>query len=100
MNMTDERAWLHRYSILVAFCTLLVVIAGAIVTSLERPISPVPSIPTTPTAVSFESWHRLGALFVGILIAGLAVWIARASKDPQLRQVGWIGLSIFVVEGV
>jgi heme A synthase len=100
MNMSNEDAWLHRYSILVAFCVLLVIIAGAIVTSLERPISPVPSAPTIPAAIAFESWHRLGALFVAVLLAGLAVWFARASKDPQLRQVGWIALSIFVVEGV
>jgi heme A synthase len=97
--MSDEDAWLHRYSILVAFCALLVLIAGAIVTSLERPISPVPSTPTTPAAISFESWHRLGAIFVVVLVAGLAVWFARATKDSQLRQVGWLALSIFVVEG-
>jgi heme A synthase len=98
--MSDEDVWLHRYSILVAFCVLLVLITGAIVTSLERPISPVPSVPTTPAAVSFESWHRRGALSVAVLAAGLAVWFARVGKDPQLRQVGWIVLSVFVVESV
>jgi heme A synthase len=98
--MSDEEVWLHRYSILVAFCLLLVLIAGAIVTSLERPISPVPSAPTTPAAISFESWHRFGALFVAVLIAGLAAGLAKVSKDSQVRQVGWIALSIFVVEGV
>lgn len=97
-SMTDRGVWLHRYSVLVAFCALLVLIAGAIVTSLERPISPVPSAPTTPTAITFESWHRLGAIFVAVLVAGLAVWFARASGDTQLRQVGWLVLSIFVVE--
>jgi heme A synthase len=100
MKMSDKRAWLHRYSILVAFCVLLVLIAGAVVTSLERPISPVPTAPTTPLAMSFESWHRLGAVFVAVLIAGLAVWLARASKDSQLRQFGWIVLSVFVVEAL
>jgi heme A synthase len=100
MNMRDKNVWLHRYSIFVAFCVLLVLIAGAIVTSLERPISPVASAPTTPLAISFESWHRLGAVFAAVLIAGLAVWLARASKDSQLRQVGWIVLSIFVVEAL
>jgi len=98
--MSDEDAWLHWYSILVAFCVFLVLIAGAIVTSLERPISPVPSMPTTPAAISFEAWHRLGAFLVAVLIAALAIWFARAGKDPQLRQVAWIVLSIFVVEGV
>jgi heme A synthase len=98
--MKTEDAWLHRYSIVVAFCVLLVLIAGAIVTSLERPISPVPSAPTTPAAISFESWHRLGTLFVAVLVAGLAAWLAKGSKDPHLGQVGWIALSIFVVEGI
>ena len=98
--MSDENTWLHRYSIFVASCLLMDVIAGAIVTSLERPISPVPSAPTTPLAMSFESWHRVGALFVALLIAGLAVWLAKASKDTQLRQFGWIVLSVFVVEAL
>jgi cytochrome c oxidase assembly protein subunit 15 len=96
---SDEGAWLHRYSIFVAFCVLLVLMAGAVVTSLERPISPVPSAPTTPLAMSFESWHRLGSIFAGVLIAGLAFWLVKASKNRQLRQFGWIVLSIFVVEG-
>jgi heme A synthase len=100
MIMSDEDAWLHRYSILVAFFILLVLITGAVVTSLERPISPVPSMPTTPAAISFEHSHRLGAIFVAVLLIGLAVWFGRTSRDPQLRQVGWVVLSIFVVEGI
>lgn len=40
------------------------------------------------------------AIFVAVLIAGLAVWLARAGKDRRLRQLGWIVLSIFVVEGL
>jgi heme a synthase len=98
--MSDEDAWLHRYSIVVAFCVLLVVIAGGVVTSLERPISPVPSAPATPLAISFESWHRLGAIFAGILVAGLAIWLVKARKRRELSQFGWIVLSIFVVEGL
>jgi heme A synthase len=98
--MSDEDRWLHRYSILVAFFVLLVLIAGAVVTSLERPISPVPSLPTTPTAMAFESWHRLGSVFVAILIAGLAVWLTKAGKRRDLAQFGWIFLAIFVVEGL
>jgi heme A synthase len=100
MNMSEEDIWLHRYSVFVAFWVLLVVIGGAIVRSLERPISPVPSAPATPLAISFESWHRLGAAFAGVLLVGSAVWLARASKDSQLRHFGWIVLSVFAVEGV
>jgi heme A synthase len=94
-----KNVWLHRYSIFVAFCVLLVLIAGAIVTSLERPIEPVPSAPTTPLAISFEHWHSWGAVFAGVLLAGLAVWLLKG-KHTQLRQFGWIVLSIFVVEGL
>jgi heme A synthase len=35
-----------------------------------------------------------------VLVAGLAVWIARETKSRLLRVVGWTGLSIFVAEGV
>lgn len=98
--MNNEGVWLHRYSVFVAFCVLLVLVAGAVVTSLERPISPVPSTPTTPAAMSYESWHRVGALFVAVLVAGLAVWLARATKDSAFRQVGWLVLAIYLVEGL
>jgi cytochrome c oxidase assembly protein subunit 15 len=98
--MSDQDVWLHRYSIFVAFCVLLVLIAGAVVTSLERPISPVPSAPTTPLAISFEHWHSLGAVFAGLLLAGLGVWLLKAGKNRQLHHFGWIVLSIFVVEGL
>jgi heme A synthase len=96
--MSDEGVWLYRYSILVAVFALLVILAGALVTSLERPISPVPSAPTTPAAISVESSHRLGAILVSVLVAGLAVWFSKAAKDSQLRQVGWLVLAIFVAE--
>jgi heme a synthase len=95
-----KTVWLHRFSIFVAACVLLVLIAGAVVTRLERPISPVPPAPTTPLAMSFESCHRLGAVFAGVLLASLAVWLVKARKRRELSQFGWILLSIFVVEGL
>ena len=37
--MKPDNPWLHRYAIFVALCALIAIAAGAIVTSLERPIA-------------------------------------------------------------
>lgn len=89
-----ENPWLHRYCIVVAVFALLVLVVGAIVTSLERPISPTPGAQIPPAAVVFESWHRLGALFLLVLVASLA----KAGKHEEIRQFRWIALSVFVIE--
>jgi len=90
--------WLNRYSYLVAFFVLLLLLAGAIVTSLERPISPVPGAVVPPAAISFEAWHQFGALFGGLLIAAEAVWLLKSRKHGQIARFGWIGLAVFLVE--
>jgi hypothetical protein len=44
---TQCKLWLHRYAILVAVCTLLLVLAGASVTSKEAGLSsPIGRCPT------------------------------------------------------
>jgi cytochrome c oxidase assembly protein subunit 15 len=88
--------WLHRYAILVAVCTFLLIIAGALVTSNDAGLS-VPDWPTSfgsfrmprmVGGVKFEHGHRMIAGGVGILtiILVLVLWI----KDSR-RWVKWIG---------
>ena len=87
--------WLHRYAIFIAFCTFILIIAGALVTSNDAGLS-VPDWPTSfgsfrmPRMVGgimFEHGHRMIAGTVGILtiILALAIWI----KDSR-RWVKWV----------
>jgi cytochrome c oxidase assembly protein subunit 15 len=106
-----QTSWLHRYAILVAVCTLLLVLAGASVTSKEAglsvpdwPLSYGQVIPQMTGGVLFETGHRMIASVVGMLTVILAVWIARVERRPNgrawMRRLGWVALSLVVAQGL
>src|SRR4051812_5506157 len=91
---------LHRFSTFVAGCTVLLLLAGSLVTSTGSGLA-VPDWPTTygwnmftfpPSkwvgGILYEHGHRLIASTVGFLTIILAVWLWRA-RAP--RREGWAG---------
>jgi cytochrome c oxidase assembly protein subunit 15 len=99
--------WLHRYAIVLAVCTLFLVVAGASVTSKEAglsvpdwPLSYGQLIPNMSGGVLFETGHRLVAQVVGILTIILAIWLARTEKRPWMRKLGWVALGCVVFQGL
>ena len=99
--------WLHRYAILVAVCTLLLVLAGASVTSKEAglsvpdwPLSYGQVIPDMTGGVLFETGHRDIAGVVGILTIILAIWIQRVETRQWMRRLGWFALSVVVAQAL
>src|SRR5580658_2972096 len=89
--MEIDSPWLHRYAILVAFCALVAIAFGAIVTSLLRPIAgPIAARPAA--AASFESWHHMIGGVAVVLMLGLAIGLS--------NQLGWIGLGAGILDGV
>jgi cytochrome c oxidase assembly protein subunit 15 len=102
-----QTSWLHRYAILVAVCTLLLVLAGASVTSKEAglsvpdwPLSYGQVIPDMTGGVLFETGHRMIATVVGMLTVILAIWIARVEKRRWMRRLGWVAVSLVVAQGL
>ena len=100
-------AWLHRYAILLAVCTLLLVVAGASVTSKEAglsvpdwPLSYGQVMPPMTGGVFFEHGHRMIATTVGFLTIIMAVWIARVEHRGWMRKLGWISLAAVIIQGV
>lgn len=97
MNRRSNNPWLHRYAAFVAFCTFLLIIAGALVTSNDAGLS-VPDWPTSfgtfrmPRMVGgvlYEHGHRMIAGTVAILTVLLAIWLwFRESR----RWVRWLGV--------
>jgi cytochrome c oxidase assembly protein subunit 15 len=94
-----ESPWLHRYAILLAVCTLILVVAGATVTSKEAglsvpdwPLSYGQVMPPMTGGVLFEHGHRLIGSTVGMLTIGLLVWILRVEKRSWMRKLGWVAL--------
>ena len=98
MKASETHSWLHRYAVLVACSTFVLIIAGALVTSNDAGLS-VPDWPTSfgsfrmPRMVGgvlYEHGHRLIAGTVGILTLLLSVWLWL--KESR-RWVRWLGLA-------
>ena len=89
--------WLYRCAIFAACCTLIAIIFGAIVTSLQRPIAETPAA-INPAAPTFESWHVALGTLAAVMAIALAVWLAAAKRPKQVVQLGWIALAVGLVE--
>src|SRR6476659_3539919 len=93
---------LHRFSKVVVAATILLLLAGSLVTSTGSGLS-VPDWPTTygwnmftfpPSkwvgGIFYEHGHRLIASSVGFLTIVLAVWLWVADER---RWMGWLGVA-------
>src|SRR5260370_15644073 len=99
--------WLHRYTVVVAIFTLLLVVAGGLVTSNDAglsvpdwPLSYGKLMPQMEGGILFEHGHRMVATAVGMLTIILAVWLARADTRRWLRRLGWIALGAVIAQGL
>jgi heme a synthase len=100
---------LHRFAIFTASVTLLLIVAGALVTSNDAGLS-VPDWPTTfgsfykmphmVGGVKYEHGHRMVAEFVGLLTIILAVWTWRAEKRRWLRILALGALGTVILQGI
>jgi heme A synthase len=91
---------LHRYAVFVALFVLIAIIAGAIVTSLERPLASTTAAAVGPTAVSFEFWHQVSGALAAILMIVLAFWVATAITQSRIRRFAWCVLAVTLAEPV
>lgn len=106
---TSYHSRLHAYAIFLAVITLLLIVAGALVTSNDAGLS-VPDWPTTfgsiyhmPRMVGgvlFEHGHRMVAEFVGFNTIILAVWTWIADKRRWLRFLAVGALATVIIQGV
>jgi cytochrome c oxidase assembly protein subunit 15 len=83
-----DRPWLHRYSIVLAVCSLALVVTGAFM-----------PMPPTHDSAKLERIHQWTAVPVVILAAGLAIWLSVADKRVWLRRLGWIVLATVILQG-
>jgi cytochrome c oxidase assembly protein subunit 15 len=92
--------WLHRFAVLTALATLLLIGIGGLVTSKEAGMS-VPDWPTSygynmfalplqywTGGVFYEHTHRLWATVVGTLVVALTRWLGGAPSRRWLIIIG------------
>jgi heme a synthase len=99
----------HRFAILLACWTFLLIIAGALVTSNDAGLS-VPDWPTSfgslykiprlVGGVRFEHTHRMIAQGAGLLTIILVVWTWRTEKRRWLRNLAYAALGTVIAQGI
>jgi len=99
----------HWFAVFVACATLLLIVAGALVTSNDAGLS-VPDWPTSfgslykipqlVGGVKFEHTHRMIAQFVGFLTIILALWTWRVDRRRWMQYLGWAALGTVVAQGI
>lgn len=103
----EPGVWLHRYSVFVACCTLLLVIAGGLVTSNDAALS-VPDwplawgklVPPLEGGIVYEFGHRVAAATVAVLTVILAFWLKAAEPRPWVRRLGWIAVGTVLAQAL
>ena len=98
---------LHRFALFVASCTLLLLVAGALVTSNDAALS-VPDWPlsygtVTPPMVGgiiYEHSHRVIAATVGLLTILLAAWLWLKEERSSVRWLGVAALGAVIAQGI
>lgn len=101
------RPGLHRWSILLAFCTLLLVVAGGLVTSRDAglsvpdwPLSYGTLMPKMEGGILYEHGHRMIATSVGLFTIVSLVWIFRVDRRSWMRKLAIAALLGVIVQGV
>src|SRR5260221_12034710 len=97
----------HRFALLVACATFLLIIAGANVTSHDAglatsdwPRSNGTFFPKMVGNLFWEHGHRIVATAVGVLTIVLAVYLQVRERRVWVKQLGWIPLGGVVGKGL
>jgi cytochrome c oxidase assembly protein subunit 15 len=104
--------WLHRYAKFVSAATIVLIVAGGLVTSTGSGLA-VPDWPTSygwnmftfplehmVGGIFYEHGHRLIASGVGSLTVVLALWLWRAEPRRWLRLLGFTALGVVILQGL
>jgi cytochrome c oxidase assembly protein subunit 15 len=98
---------LHTWSILLAFCTLLLVVAGGLVTSRDAglsvpdwPLSYGKLMPPMEGGILYEHGHRMVATTVGLFTIVSLFLILRFEKRRWMKWLGVTALVAVIIQGV
>jgi cytochrome c oxidase assembly protein subunit 15 len=107
MAVSNYTPGLYRWSILLAFCTLLLVVAGGLVTSRDAglsvpdwPLSYGKLMPPMEGGIMYEHGHRMVATAVGLLTIVSTIWLFRSERRKWLRWLGAVALAAVILQGV
>ena len=98
---------MHRLAVLTALATLLLIFAGALVTSTgsglavpDWPLSYGQLFPPMVGGVFYEHGHRMTAACVGLLMTALACWIFARERRRWVGRLAACALGAVILQGV
>ena len=98
---------LHRFAVVTAVCTFLLIIAGGLVTSTgsglavpDWPLSYGKLMPPMVGGIFYEHSHRIVATFVGLLTTILTIWVFRKEKRRWVRVLSLVALLAVILQGL
>jgi heme a synthase len=107
MSDKPDRLGIHRFAVATASCTVLLLVAGALVTSNDAadsvpdwPLAYGRIIPPLVGGIRYEYTHRVLAALVSILTLTLAVWLARSEPRRSIRRLGWTALGLVIAQAL
>ena len=99
--------WLRRFTKFVAFSTLFLIFAGAMVTSTgsglavpDWPLSYGMVFPPMVGGIFYEHGHRMIAATVGFLTVLQAIWLQLSARKKFLKVLGWLSVGAVIAQGV
>src|SRR5271170_5005619 len=98
---------IHRFAFLLSCCVVLLLMAGALVTSNDAglsvpdwPLSYGSLLPPMVGGIFYEHGHRMIATLVGTLSIVLAVWLWRVESRRWVRWLGVVALGAVIAQGI
>ena len=95
----------YRFAVLTSCCTVLLLMAGALVTNNDAgdsvpdwPLAYGRLIPPLIGGIRFEYTHRVVAGIVAILTLILAIWLTFAKVKPLAKALGWIAFVLVLAQ--
>ncbi len=97
----------HKFAVVTAVATFLLLVAGALVTSNDAglsvpdwPLSHGTLMPEMVGGVFYEHSHRLIAATVAILTLILAIWLGRGEPRARVRRLGWTAVGMVLAQAL
>jgi heme a synthase len=108
-EVTSYNSWHHRIAVFIAFVTLLVIVAGALVTSEDAGLS-VPDWPTSyghllklppwVGGIVYEHSHRMIAWFTGMCTIVIAFWTWFVERRRWMKCLAFGALGTIIAQGI
>jgi cytochrome c oxidase assembly protein subunit 15 len=99
--------WRHRFAVLTAGATFVLIFVGGLVTSTgsslsvpDWPLSYGQFFPPMVGGILYEHGHRMVAGAVALLTGALAVWTWRAEERAWARWLAWAAVIAVVLQAV